>query len=65
MVLFYLDGEQITRMKAKAFYDQHCDKHWIGPEDAAAYWLAKSHCEEAREQINNITESLLEIVIED
>ena len=62
--VYYLDGEEIGVKKAKQVLDHFALKHNC-QDDAESYWKRKTKDEDAREQINNITESMLEIFIED
>lgn len=63
---FYMDGEMVSGNKAKEIFKEYSAKHilagYVSDEDCEWAWRNKSRSEDARETINNVTESQLEVV---
>lgn len=67
MILFYLDGVEVSRTKARTVFMSYLDRssNTYERETAMAAWNKKAVSEEAREIVNNVTQSLLEVVFEE
>jgi hypothetical protein len=62
---YYMDGEEVSEKRALRIAREFTLKHGLELADTETAWRARSRDEAAREWINNVTESLLEIVTED
>jgi hypothetical protein len=62
---YYMDGEEVSAKRALRIAHEFTLKHGLEIADTETAWRNRSRDEAAREWINNVTESLLEIVVED
>ena len=63
--VYYIDGELVGAKKAKEFLKERTLAAGYSLDDAEAAWARRSRDEEAREMINNLTGSELEVFIEE